>query len=355
MPPKKCISGIEELLKQQAESMKGMQTQLGLMISKGDALDSKVSNLNDNVIAAFKTRVDKVESATVEARKSADEATALANANEASIREQQKTIDSLNKQFNEYTTRNSAWQEKLVTGMMRDCVAMTKPVPQHRPDSRERNLVFSDVEEGEDPSYSQDILFLREYFKQNLGLSHFRAYHFIIKDAYRRGRSDRPRDLVVTLSSDDDLWYLIKAANRNDAGGNVQRDFTPAVARCRTSLERLRYSLTKGGITGQTIDYPADLKHNGESVRNYFPNLAVNKDDTVAEAQFANDLSDLPEDLRLARDRGRDVIKGEKAARVQNRGRLRQESGDTRREREGRSHSPGRNLLGPVHQIPTAR
>ena len=142
---------------------------------------------------------------------------------------------------------------------------------------------------------------------EDLGLSHARAYSMTIKQAFRRGQTEMglPRPLVVTMDSMDDMWYIIKAANRDEMGGRVQRDFPPDVTRCRCRLERLRYSLSKGGITDLTIDTPAVLKHKGKVVRDYYPSYN-GSDTTLTEMRFDNDIRFRPPVSRgpRARDGG---------------------------------------------------
>ena len=356
---KKGSSAIEALLKDQSDMMKNIQCQLGAVISKSDRLDDKVTHLNDNVMTAFNTRVENVEKNVSETRAIADDAIAQSRANDKAIAEQQKVITSLSKQFDEYVTKNGAWQGKLVErlAVLHDDKGAPASTPtSSKPPSRELNLIFDDIEEGESPTYAQDLLFMREYLKNVLGLSHSRAYRLPIRDAYRRGKQelDRPRPLVVTLDSDADLWFLIKAANRSNVGGNVQRDFTAPVARSRKRLERLKYSLSKGGVSGLTIEPPAALHLNGKVIRVYFPNLTVDGDDTVPEQHFDNDLSDIPLYLREARVKGLEIIKREKADKLAKRGRERQRSGDSRRERVRESSSPGRRDTGSSAHSTTA-
>ena len=72
------------------------------------------------------------------------------------------------------------------------------------------------------------------------------------------------------MACDDDLWRVIKAANRQEVGDKVKRDLPPIVEKCRKSLNCLKYVLEKGGAKGLKIKFPATLWLEEQLVHDYF-------------------------------------------------------------------------------------
>ena len=280
----------------------------------GSEFTERLDNVRKD-IESFTGRVEKVEATAGEALDLASTAAGQSEANRLEM-------ERMNKQLSDHIAQDAKWKDKLVSNILErreadDQAHIESEVERTCRElaERERNLVFYDIEEGKEQP--QDYFFLRHFIKTTLDLGHRKSTQMKFHNAFRRGESvdDRPRALVVTLDSEEDMWMLIHAANKNDVGDLIKRDFPPEVEEARRKLERLLYTMKKGGATGLKLKYPAALWQHGKVLRDYYPGFIRLKCSTLTERRQNDEFDDLPDDLKQARARGTEVLRRERLAR----------------------------------------
>ena len=282
------------------------------MDSRNCELDSKLENLRDDVVGALTSRVDMVEV-------KADGAMAAAVEAKQATDDNRDEINRLRGELASYKEKSKVWGDRLGDQMIQEREQNRRAHLSHevaRVENklrlRERNLVLYGVEEGGDDV--ADIVHLRLFLKMILKLPHSRVGTMSFPMIFRRGASvdGRPRPLVVTMACDDDLWRVIKAANRQEVGDKVKRDLPPIVEKCRKSLNRLKYVLEKGGAKGLKIKFPAALWFGEQLVHDYFPCYKRGIYEFIDAQSSNNDFEEMPDELVMARQAGREAIRKEK-------------------------------------------
>ena len=311
---KKAVKTVESSSESGELTNDQFSTILQAINRNGSEFTERLDNVQKD-IESFTGRVEKVEAT---AGGALDLASTAAGQSEANRLE----MERMNKQLSDHIAQDAKWKDKLVSNILErreadDQAHIESEVERTCRElaERERNLVFYDIEEGKEQP--QDYFFLRHFIKTTLDLGHRKSTQMKFHNAFRRGESvdDRPRALVVTLDSEEDMWMLIHAANKNDVGDLIKRDFPPEVEEARCKLERLLYMMKKGGATGLKLKYPAALWQHGKVLRDYYPGFRRLKCSTLTERRQNDEFDDLPDDLKQARARGTEVLRRERLAR----------------------------------------
>ena len=274
---------------------------------------NKLNCVKNEMMESFGGKLEEVKLVAEDAKSTALKAVDQAELNRLEI-------ERINGQLLEWQSSTDDWRDDLVSNLIEQRAADTQAhmdAEMFRVNrelvERENNLVLSDISEAN--GAKQDMTMVRELLKVTFDMGG--AMGISIKRCYRRGESseDRPRALVVVLGNDEDMWKVIKAANRAGCGRRVKRDFPPPVIEARTTLEKIKYTMTKGGAENLRIRYPAALWHGDVLVRDYFPEFRRVKCSTLDEARKADRFEDLSEELKAARTRGAEVLKHEPQSR----------------------------------------
>ena len=135
-------------------------------------------------------------------------------------------------------------------------------------------------------------------------------------NAFHHGESvdGRPRALVVVLDSEEDMWMLIHAANKNDVGDLIKRDFPPEVEEARHKLERLLYTMKKGGCYWIEAEIPRCFMATWKGAERLLPRFQT-PEVLHSERRQNDEFDDLPDDLKQARACGTQVLRREHLAR----------------------------------------